>query len=247
MIWLAIVRAACNSSGVSKISLSKLRKLHRLRKGSLRWLILCGLVLVLMGGTAGVYRINHHAVTTVPAVKLATKDKESEQPTSQNAASASTQTAQTPAPTTPVTSQPTTPKPSVVPFQDPPPKPFGVSGGTLYQVVICKADANTINFYIGNVTLGFTSDSGGQLTYWLEGTNIENLGSLADHHTATVPAGSWSGSLNQFSGPYQGPHQLYSATIDISSGDTGSVRVAVQWAGGIWYTPSITLPGTATC
>jgi len=80
----------------------------------------------------------------------------------------------------------------------------------LYQSYACQtSEPNSTYLNIGDVYLSVTASSGGQVTYWLEGTDIDNMGSLADHHTVTVPSGTWNTTLNTLNGPYSGPHQLY--------------------------------------
>lgn len=129
----------------------------------------------------------------------------------------------------------------------PPAQPFNLAYANLYQAYACQTDPNTSYLNIGDVIVGFTSSSGGQLSYWLEGDNIENIGSYADHHTVTVPSGTWQTTLNKLTGSYEGPHQLYVTIVDTPPDSLGSVRVAILVAGVIRYTPWITLPAANNC
>lgn len=240
---------------MSKTDLSKLklRKWLRVHKISLRWLIVSGLFLLLAAVTASVYHMNHQTVASVPESKPMATNKTSARAATKDTTANTADTTPTTPPAAPVQdTQPTAHTTTTTSQAAPPPQfpvssPFGITVGTLYQSYACQTDPDSSYLNIGDVNLSFSSSSGGQLTYWLEGTNVENMGSLADHHTVTVPNGTWLSTLNKLTGTYSGPHQLYTATVDVSSGDTGSVRVAIQWAGGTWYSPPVALPGPSVC
>jgi hypothetical protein len=178
---------------------------------------------------------NKPAESATPADTTSTADQSTAATNSQPAPSAGTKQSNSTGSVGP-------PPPSALP------QPFSIAGATLYQSYACQtSEPNSTYLNIGDVYLSVTASSGGQITYWLEGTDIDNMGSLADHHTVTVPSGTWNTTLNTLNGPYSGPHQLYTAIVDISGGGTGSVRVVMQSAANTWYSPWVAVPGPANC
>lgn len=119
----------------------------------------------------------------------------------------------------------------VTPSPAPTPQPFAVSYVVLNQPnLVCSSDGSYIA-QIGDVIVGFTSASGGVVSYGFEvsGDIDDTWGGY--RQGGSVAAGTWSTTFNQmYWGSANDPHMAYTELIPWGHG-AGAIRAVV-------YTPS---------
>lgn len=133
---------------------------------------------------------------------------------------------------------------SFAPSPTPTPQSFAVSYVTLSQPnLVCSADGSYIA-QIGDVIVGFTSASGGTVSYGFEASGDVDDTWGGYRQSGSVAAGTWSTTFNQmYWGTANDPHMAYTELIPWGHG-AGAIR-AVVYAPSTAYSSWFNVPAQA--